>query len=132
MVQYHKNTKTKTSGSGGKRRRARDKILSHYGGVFSKPRGSPSDKEGRKAFKIIGGGHKVAAQSVAFANIVVSGKPKKVKIKTVIESPDNRHYARENVLTKGAIIDTEAGKARITSRPGQEGVVNAVLIEAKA
>ena len=55
-----------------------------------------------------------------------------MKIKTVIESPDNRHYARENVLTKGAIIDTEAGKARITSRPGQEGVVNAVLIEAKA
>jgi len=132
MVQYHKNTKTKTSGSGGKRRRARDKVLSHYGGFFSRPHVSQTDKEVRKAFKIIGGGHKVAAHTVAFANIVVSGKPKKVKIKTVIESPDNRHYARENILTKGAIIDTEAGKAKITSRPGQAGVVNAVLIETKA
>jgi small subunit ribosomal protein S8e len=132
MVQYHKGTKTKTSGSGGKKRRARDKVLVHYGGFFSKPHLSQDEKEVRKSFKIIGGGRKVAAHTVAFANIIVSGKAKKVRIKNVVESPDNRHYARENILTKGAIIDTEAGKAKITSRPGQEGVVNAVLLETKA
>lgn len=53
---------------------------------------------------------------------------KKAKIKTVLENPANRHYVRRNILTKGTIIDTDAGKARITSRPGQEGTVNAVLI----
>lgn len=50
------------------------------------------------------------------------------KIRTVLESPANRQYARRNIMTKGAIIDTEKGKARITSRPGQDGVINAVLI----
>ena len=36
---------------------------------------------------------------------------------------------RRNILTKGAIIETDAGKAKITNRPGQEGTVNAVLVE---
>ena len=31
-------------------------------------------------------------------------------------------------MTKGTIVQTEAGSARITSRPGQDGVVNAILI----
>ncbi|MEK6848627.1 MAG: 30S ribosomal protein S8e, partial [Nanoarchaeota archaeon] len=42
--------------------------------------------------------------------------------------PANRHFIRRNIMTKGSVIDTELGKARITSRPGQDGVVNAVLI----
>lgn len=55
-------------------------------------------------------------------------KSKKVKIKTITESPANRHFVRRNIMTKGAIIETEAGKAKITSRPGQDGTINAVLI----
>ncbi|MFA7072263.1 MAG: 30S ribosomal protein S8e, partial [Methanoculleus sp.] len=31
-------------------------------------------------------------------------------------------------LTRGAIIRTDIGRARIVSRPGQDGVVNAVLL----
>ena len=53
---------------------------------------------------------------------------KQVKIKTITDNPANRHFIRRNIMTKGSVIDTELGKARITSRPGQEGVVNAVLI----
>lgn len=56
-------------------------------------------------------------------------KVKKVKITDVLENPANRHYVRRKILTKGAVINTELGKARITSRPGQEGTVNAVLVE---
>ena len=52
----------------------------------------------------------------------------KVKIKEVLENPADRHFIRRNIITKGAIVDTEKGKAKITSRPGQEGSVNAVLI----
>jgi len=33
------------------------------------------------------------------------------------------------LLTKGALIETEIGLARVTSRPGQDGVVNAVRVE---
>ena len=53
---------------------------------------------------------------------------KQVKIKTITDNPANRHFIRRNIMTKGSVIDTELGKARITSRPGQDGVVNAVLI----
>lgn len=50
------------------------------------------------------------------------------KIKTVVENPANRHFIRRNIMTKGTVIETDKGKARITSRPGQDGTVNAVLI----
>ena len=53
---------------------------------------------------------------------------KQVKIKTITDNPANSHFIRRNIMTKGSVIDTELGKARITSRPGQDGVVNAVLI----
>jgi small subunit ribosomal protein S8e len=33
------------------------------------------------------------------------------------------------VLTKGAIIDTELGQARVISRPAQDGIINAVLMK---
>jgi small subunit ribosomal protein S8e len=56
-------------------------------------------------------------------------KYEKIKIKTVTGNPANRHFIRRNIMTKGAIIDTEKGKARITSRPGQDGTINAVLVQ---
>jgi len=58
-----------------------------------------------------------------------SHKAKKSKILNVIETPSNRFLARQNILTKGAIVDTEDGKARITNRPSQEGAVQGVIIE---
>lgn len=53
---------------------------------------------------------------------------KKVKILRVIENPANREYARRGIITKGAIVETEEGKAKVVSRPGQEGVINLVKI----
>jgi small subunit ribosomal protein S8e len=53
----------------------------------------------------------------------------KAKIITVLENPSNIYYVRRNILVKGTIINTDLGKARITSRPGQEGIINAVLIK---
>jgi small subunit ribosomal protein S8e len=47
----------------------------------------------------------------------------------VVENPANPHYVRRNILTKGAIVETEFGKARIISRPGQHGVINGVLVK---
>lgn len=79
---------------------------------------------GRSALK------KVVAFSIDVANVYDSKTKKyhKIKIKTILENPANRHFVRRNIMTKGTIIDTELGKAKIVSRPGQEGVVNAVLI----
>jgi small subunit ribosomal protein S8e len=51
------------------------------------------------------------------------------EIKTVSDNLADRHFVRHNILTKGAIIMTSKGKARVTNRPGQEGVVNAILVK---
>ena len=51
------------------------------------------------------------------------------KIKTVKENTASRHFVRRNIMTKGAVIDTDAGLARITSRPGQDGMINAIMVE---
>ena len=57
------------------------------------------------------------------------GKVVKSKILRVKQSPANRDYGRRGVITRGAVIETEAGEAKVTSRPTDDGVVNAVLIE---
>jgi small subunit ribosomal protein S8e len=33
------------------------------------------------------------------------------------------------MITKGAVLKTELGRARVTSRPGQHGILNAVLMD---
>jgi small subunit ribosomal protein S8e len=73
--------------------------------------------------------YKLTAVRADTANVYdpATKKFKKAKIDTVVINPANRHYTRSNIMTKGTIINTEIGKARITSRPGQNGVINAVL-----
>ena len=60
-----------------------------------------------------------------------SGKTSKSKILRVKKSPANRDYERRGVITKGAVIETEAGEAVVTSKPTDDGVVNAVLVAKK-
>jgi small subunit ribosomal protein S8e len=83
----------------------------------------------RKQLRTRGGHYKQVALKLDQANMITQGKTKKVKITNVEETPANRFYARQNRLMKGALITTEAGKARITNRPSQEGYVNAVLVK---
>ncbi len=77
----------------------------------------------------LGGSGKTVAMNVKFANVSVKGKTKKVAITSVGDNPSDKDFRRENVLALGGEIETEMGKAKITSRPGQDGVVNAVLID---
>lgn len=83
-----------------------------------------------KQVRVRGGNHRNVLISSDLANVAdKTGKIKKVKIKTVADNPANKHLARRNIITKGALIETELGKAKVTSRPGQDGLVNAVLIK---
>ncbi len=90
-------------------------------------------KEKRKIIRVRGGNYKVRLMRAHYANVVdpETNTAKKVRIARVLETPANPHYARANIIVKGTIIETELGKAVVTSRPGQDGVVNAVLIEKK-
>lgn len=73
---------------------------------------------------------KAAFKTAEFANVVdrEARKVTKSKILKVTKNPANRDYERRGVISKGAVIETESGTARVVSRPGQDGVVNAVLI----
>ena len=84
----------------------------------------------RVSLKTKAAGTKTILLRANIANVLdpKTRKCEKVKIITVVGNPANRHFIRRNILTKGTIIETEKGKARITSRPGQEGMVNAVFV----
>lgn len=82
-----------------------------------------------KTKKTKGGSKKEHLLSAELANVYdpKTGKHAIVKIKAVKENSANRNYVRRNILTKNTIIETEKGLAVITSRPGQEKIINAVL-----
>ena len=77
------------------------------------------------------GNKKIKLFSHEIANVLdpKTKKYQKMKIITITENPANRHFVRRNIMTKGALIKTEKGIAKITSRPGQEGTINAVLVQ---
>ncbi|MBI2970976.1 MAG: 30S ribosomal protein S8e [Candidatus Aenigmarchaeota archaeon] len=67
--------------------------------------------------------------SAQTANVSVNGKARKAAITTVAENPADSQFVRRNIITKGAILLTELGRARVTGRPGRDGAVNAVIID---
>jgi len=71
---------------------------------------------------------RIKTTNIAYVVDPKTKKTTKTEIVTVVENKANIHYVRRNILNKGAIIDTKVGKAKVTSRPGQSGTVNAVLI----
>ena len=79
--------------------------------------------------RIRGGSFKISLRFADAANVhdPSSGKTQKTSITRVLENPANRDYERRGVITRGALIDTELGRARVTSRPAQDGVINALL-----
>ena len=84
-----------------------------------------------KTIRTHGGNHKVRALRANQASVSnpKTGITTRATIENVEENKANPNYVRRNLLTKGAIIRTELGRARIVSRPGQDGVINAVLVE---
>jgi len=97
----------------------------------SQPLHTKIGKTQTKQHRMKGGGIKIKSAAAEFVNVLDphTKQIKKVKIEGVIQNPANPHYVRRSVITKGSIIKTELGNARITSRPSQHGVVNAVVLE---
>ena len=83
-----------------------------------------------KEVRTMGNNRKTRAKTINFAYVVdpKSNKATKTEIISVLENQANIHYVRRNIINKGAVIDTKLGKALVTSRPGQSGSINAVLI----
>ena len=58
-----------------------------------------------------------------------TGKVTQATLQSVAENAADPNYVRRNIMTKGAVVDTDKGRVRITSRPGSHGVINGVLLE---
>ena len=84
----------------------------------------------KKKQRTMGGNFKLKLFSSTWINVTdpSSNKTSKVKILRFDNNDASKDLNRRHVITKGAIIETELGKAKVTSRPGQHGVLNAVLI----
>ena len=83
-----------------------------------------------KKIRTMGDNRKTRAKTIDVAYVIdpENNKTAKTEIISVVENPANMHYVRRNIINKGAVIETKLGKARVTSRPGQSGTVNAVLM----
>jgi len=79
--------------------------------------------------KVRGKNAKTAIKTIDSVNLAIDSKIKRVKIIKVLENATNNDYKRRGVISKGAILETEEGKCRVVSRPGQHGTVNAILVK---
>jgi small subunit ribosomal protein S8e len=113
--------------TGGRYQSALSKRLANIG---SNPAFTKMDPLRKIEQRKMGGGIKFRLLSSDTANVMdpKTKTHKVVKIITVVDNPANRNFIRRNIITRGAIINTDIGKARVTSRPGQDGIINAVLV----
>ena len=123
MKDQGRSTKKRT---GGRRRPIRKKRKHELG---REPTETRVDETKRKTSDVHGNAQKVRAVATDRANVAIDDEVRSTTIEAVEENPANPNYARRNIITKGAIIRTDEGRARVTSRPGQDGQVNAVLLD---
>ncbi|MEW6529121.1 MAG: 30S ribosomal protein S8e [Candidatus Micrarchaeota archaeon] len=127
MDQYHESrTKKVSSGTGGSRKKFRDKRLVHCGTRFTATK--VGEKDSKTMSRTKGGAIKAKLKKASMVNVLTKDGMIKTKILGVMES-HRTDYARENIITKGAILRTNLGKVKVTNRVGQDGVVNGVIIQ---
>lgn len=126
MAQWHGVSKRKPSG--GRKRMMRGKRRTE---ISSEKQFAVLGEAKRKKYRKTGASTqiKVLSEEMINVNNPSDGTTKSIKFTTVSKNSSNPNYVRRNILTKGAIVETELGKVMITSRPGQDGVINGTLID---
>ncbi|MCW4010575.1 MAG: 30S ribosomal protein S8e [Candidatus Bathyarchaeota archaeon] len=129
MSVWHGNLHKKKN-SGGRKRVYRVK-RKYEQGTF--PAETTLGETKRKFTNGYGCNQKVKLLKAKYASVtdVKSGKTEKTEILRVVRNPANVDYNRRGVITKGAEIETGLGMAKVTSRPGNDGVINAILVSGK-
>ncbi|MDR9429659.1 MAG: 30S ribosomal protein S8e [Natronomonas sp.] len=122
-MNHARSTKKRT---GGRRRAVRKKRKHELG---SAPTETQVGDQKLKTVETQGRNTKVRAVTTDVASVSTDGGVESATIEDVVENASNPNYVRRNIITKGAIIETDLGRARVTSRPGQDGQVNAVLLD---
>ena len=86
--------------------------------------------EKKKQQRVMGGHFKQKLFATSYINVTdqTTNKTSKVKILKFESNQASKDLNRRHVLTKGAVVETELGKVKITSRPGQHGVLSGILV----
>ncbi len=127
MPQWHSD-QDKRRITGGRRKAYRTKRR------FESGRYIAETQVGEREVRVLvakGRNSKLRLLSEAYANTTTpDGKrTEKMEILRVVRSPVSADYNRRRIVTKGAVIATKLGEAVVTSRPGQNGIVNALLLK---
>lgn len=132
MTQWHLKSKRKKSGGLRYSNRRCDKKKVWKGRDPAHTKMMKGEKEKRKRLLCRGHTEKVRLTEAVFAQVLVNGKSQKVQITNVVINDADRHFARRQILTKGAIFEGKLGNElhwfRVTNRPGQVGVVQAKML----
>lgn len=112
--------------TGGRRRPSEDKKRHQLG---REPAETTIGETRLRTVDARGNGQKTRALSTDTAQVAEDGETNTEEILDVVENPADVNYARRNIVTKGAVIETDEGYARVTSRPGQTGQVNGVRVD---
>ncbi|MGD0977833.1 MAG: 30S ribosomal protein S8e [Candidatus Bathyarchaeia archaeon] len=125
MSVWHGDQRKKTQS--GARRKGYRKKRKYEQGTF--PAETLMGEQKRKVARGRGGNLKLKILSEKQVSVTdpKTGKTEKTEVVRVVKNPANIDYDRRGVITKGAVVETPLGQARITSRPGQHGILNAVL-----
>ena len=111
--------------TGGRKRPHRDRRKHEIG---REPSETQVGGERLKVIDVRGSGRKVRALGMDTVVLTTDGETHVSTIEDVVENEANPNYVRRNIVTKGAVIETPEGRARVTSRPGQTGQVCATLL----
>ena len=129
MARWHGISRRKSSGG-------RLKRPSRYRGkrrteIASEKQHSLIGKPNRKVYRKRSGLQtvRILADEVINVNDPSTGETKRATLESVLENPADANYVRRNIMTKGAVVKTDLGSVRITSRPGRAGVLNGVLLD---
>ena len=124
MGQWHGISRRKSSG--GRRVSSRGKRSTE---ISSEKQFALIGEPKRKIYRKTGGNTLVRVLSDNRCTINgKDGKSASAKITNVIKNDANSNYIRRNILTKGAVVETDKGQVKITSRPGHDGVLNGVVL----
>jgi len=126
MVVIHKILKGKKP-SGGSFKQARSKRKFERGNL---PSLTSIGSKVVKVLKMKSAGKKLRLERSECVNVFDKKSKKfiKVNLVRVVDNTANRNFVRANIITKGCVVETDKGNVKITNRPGQDGVLNGVLV----
>ena len=129
MAQWHGISRRKSSGG-------RLKRPSSYRGkrrteISSEKQFTMIGESSRKVYRKRSGSQSVRVLFDTTINVAdkKTGKVIQATLQSVSENAADPNFVRRNIMTKGAVVETDKGPVRITSRPGSHGVINGVLLE---